>query len=512
MIHGRTLAAILALALTCSARADQLRFLEGGSADLPSRRDGADLLLDTPMGTLRFPASDFAEIKTGPDPAREWPSRRDEARREGGADARMVAALWALDHGLVSEASAEVREVAAAHPDHPVASRMAVALKRLEAPSADPDLAAIVRSAPPGHRVRRGPHVLLVHQTSDAEAAERLGHLEAIVTAFYLRFASLGFDLAPPRTRLASIWFAKKGDYLDFLKADGADGFLTTRGYHVPSRGVVALYDSRDDPPHRRAVEAISARRDELRGAVLRLESAPPTARLRLQLAGEPPRTATRAEGLAIVAGLSRRVDRREMLLELSRREIDLGVAAHETVHQLVESSGLSPRPGAFPHWLSEGIAMQFESLRGGRWAGLGEPSAFRLRDLRRLPSTSSSGTFAPRRPSRSRVRPRRLRPVLVLHPVPPRRSPPPIREPSGRPPPPRPRRFVSGPSRLPRHFFARRANLDPRPGVRLARRDQGPRRDPPAASRPGETGLTPRRGTIRYSGRSHRRGVAQLG
>ena len=76
-------------------------------------------------------------------------------------------------------------------------------------------------------------------------------------------------------------------------------------------------------------------------------------------------------------------MSRRQLLLEMDRRAIDLGTAAHEMVHQLVAVSGLAPRHDVFPAWLHEGFAAQFEVIRGGRWAGISRAHDLRLPDSR---------------------------------------------------------------------------------------------------------------------------------
>jgi hypothetical protein len=74
-------------------------------------------------------------------------------------------------------------------------------------------------------------------------------------------------------------------------------------------------------------------------------------------------------------------------MLELDWRAIDLGTAAHEMIHQLAVDSGLVPRHDAFPHWLHEGLAAQFEVIRGGQWAGISRAHDLRLPDYRRVES-----------------------------------------------------------------------------------------------------------------------------
>ncbi len=64
---------------------------------------------------------------------------------------------------------------------------------------------------------------------------------------------------------------------------------------------------------------------------------------------------------------------------------MELGTAAHEMIHLLVAQSGLAPRHDDFPLWLHEGLAAQFEVVRGGRWAGFGHAHDLRLPDWRKI-------------------------------------------------------------------------------------------------------------------------------
>ncbi|MGB0067789.1 MAG: DUF1570 domain-containing protein, partial [Isosphaeraceae bacterium] len=80
-----------------------------------------------------------------------------------------------------------------------------------------------------------------------------------------------------------------------------------------------------------------------------------------------------------------REVRREELLLDLERRAINEGTAAHEIIHLLAANSGLLPRHDAFPVWLQEGLAMQFEVIRGDRWAGISRANDPRLPDWRRI-------------------------------------------------------------------------------------------------------------------------------
>ena len=96
-------------------------------------------------------------------------------------------------------------------------------------------------------------------------------------------------------------------------------------------------------------------------------------------------RTVGRSEAKAAIARVEGEITCETMLLDLDRRSIDLGTAAHEMIHQLAAESGLLPRHDAFPAWLHEGLAAQFEVIRGGRWSGISRAHDLRLPDWRRI-------------------------------------------------------------------------------------------------------------------------------
>lgn len=376
--------ALVAFTAGGTAQGDLIYFRGGGDAQLPTTVEGDRIILLLPDGNLELRREDIAKRVPGFWPPDEWDSRRREARAKG-LEARYRAAWWAIENGLTLEAIPELRELHALDPKHRPTARMAAVLDRLDAPCPDPDIAAFRAALGIEARIARGPHVLLLHQHSEAEAAERVAVLERVITGFHLLFAAEGVELRVPRRRLVSAWFADRKDYLAFLHSQGADAFATTGGYFHPTWGAVVACDARSGEKQRAAREALAARRDELRRYADVLEQAPPRARIRMKLGDEPTRLVGRADGRALLERLEREAAYRTMLLDLDWRTIDLGLAAHEMVHQLVWDSGLAPRHDAFPIWLHEGFAAQFELIRGGRWAGISRANDLRLPDWRGL-------------------------------------------------------------------------------------------------------------------------------
>jgi hypothetical protein len=364
-----------------SAHAELLYFKAGGQAQLPATVDGQVVTVDTPGGKLVFQRDDFRKIVPGHWPPAEWPERRTQAFASD-AQARFEAAWWALENGLTPEAEAMLREAHAADPKHQPTARLVALLDRLKPSCDDPNIEELEDSLGGRFEKLRGPHVLLLHQHSPEEAAARVDVIERVVTTYYLSMAAQGFDLPVPGERLVAAWFAHHEDYLAYLHNEQADAFRTTTGYFHPTRDAVLSYDLRSSPTQRTSQEALIARRRELAQA---REQLPTRGRVRLSMAGAPTQTLARSGAIAVLDRLDREVSRQQLLLDLDRRAMDLGTAAHETIHQLVAHTHLAPEHDDFPIWLHEGLAAQYEVVRGGRWSGLARAHDARLPDWHKI-------------------------------------------------------------------------------------------------------------------------------
>ena len=334
---------MVVLVAATAARGDWLVFRAGGQAQLPATVRGDVVEVKTPDGPKSFARSDFAKIVPGQDPEAEWPALRDRALGED-AEAKFRAAWWALEHGLTPEAVAWLDASRTSLAGLPTGRRMLAMLDALRLPCPDTNLEPVLRALRPGRfKVLRGDHVVLLHQGDGPTARERLDVAERVVTTFCLTFAAQGFEPIAPTRRLVSVCFADRRDYVAFLARVEASAFAETQGFTHPTLGAVFAFDARGDADQQTRRRALANRIRE----------------------GAP----------------ASEVDRLSLLLKLDRRTIDLGILAHETVHQLAVATGIEPRPDAFPTWLHEGLAAQFEVVRGGRWAGVGRVNDLRLPD-----------------------------------------------------------------------------------------------------------------------------------
>ncbi|MDX2037153.1 MAG: DUF1570 domain-containing protein [Isosphaeraceae bacterium] len=379
----RPLVIVALLGLATPAPADLLYFARGGRAELPADVDGESVRVQAPSATLTFRKSDFSSIVDRPTVAQEWPTRLEKARK-GSPDDRFAAAWWALENGLTPEACTLIRAVHAEDPTHGAAARLAAMLDRIDRELPLPaDLDEIETIS--GTRLQRetGRIAVVFHQDQPALARRRLEVVERVAVTFLLVFTARGMELAPPPHKLVSLWYADQNAYIAFLNRSDAGAFRSTQGYYHPTRGIVAGYDAAAGEAHLKARSGLDLRRRELDLLERTVDALKPGMRASIRIADEPARIVDRARASTLLETARRELARAELMLELDQLSADLGVTAHETVHQMVMSTGLARDHETFPTWLNEGLATQFEAVRGGIWAGYGRLNDRRLPDFR---------------------------------------------------------------------------------------------------------------------------------
>lgn len=365
------------------ARGEVVEFRAGGTACLPAEIDGDVVKLLAPGKSYEFRRSDFRAIEPGGCPEREWPEKLKGAK-SGGARALYEAGWWALSHGLTTEAVDCLVEAHRIDPSMEPLGKLTRVVERLGGARPDPDVDRVKAGLATSFEETRSDHVLLLHQQPEAEAKELVETLEKVIATFYLTFTAQGFDLELPAERVVVVWYAESDLFHEQVKREAGEYLPSNDGYYAPARGIVLLADTRDTPAHRNAAEANRERMSQVERAAEEVGRMPARGRVRLSLAGEPSRPMDRAGASQSLDRARREVDRQERLLDLRRRQIDVGTAAHEMVHLLASRSGLLPGGASYPIWLQEGLATQFEVVRGGRWAGVGRVHESRLDEWNR--------------------------------------------------------------------------------------------------------------------------------
>ncbi len=357
LLRPLSLLAAISLA-SASARAELLYFNDGGRLHVAAEVRDGHVRIKGATEEYVFRTEDFLKIVPGHDPEQDWKARRETAL-ESGAEARFAAAWWALENGLVAEAAAMLRAAHAVDSAHQPTARLVALLDHLDRPCPDPETASLRNAIGVRLDTAHSCHVVLYHQSSRAQAETRIDLLERVLTAYYLVLTADGIDLNLPDEKLVCVALRDQSDYLRFLRSQHAGAFSTTYGYYHPALRAVVTFDLRTAPRWAAACRALDSARSAL---PLASDSRPSL---------DDPKT--------------RNLQRQRLLQEMEIRANADGTAAHELIHALTCASGLAPTLEDFPHWLHEGLAAQFEVVRGNRWAGVGQAHDIRLTDWRKV-------------------------------------------------------------------------------------------------------------------------------
>ncbi|MEM7476202.1 MAG: DUF1570 domain-containing protein [Planctomycetota bacterium] len=169
---------------------------------------------------------------------------------------------------------------------------------------------------PPGFALRKTKHYVIVYNTSEAYA-EWVGLLfEQLYRGFYNYWGTRHrVDLQEPRFPLVALVFNNKQSYIQFARPKVGDAAETMIGFYDMQTNRMVTYD--------------------LTGAN------------------------GMANGQNSQASNARLIDQ---ILRRPQAERTVATIVHEAVHQIAYNSGLQVRLADNPRWLSEGLAMFFES------------------------------------------------------------------------------------------------------------------------------------------------------
>ncbi|ADB18620.1 protein of unknown function DUF1570 [Pirellula staleyi DSM 6068] len=206
------------------------------------------------------------------------------------------------------------------------------------APLAAADLAAAtLKDLPDGFRVHSTKHYLIIYNTSNVYA-EWVGALyERLYSAFYTFWTHRGIELKDPEFPLVAVVFDSQSSYAAFSRHELGEGSLSIIGYYSLQTNRVVMYD------------LTGSQNDSVTG------------------------------GKQAAAKINQ---------ILSRPEAERNVATivHEATHQLVHNSGFQQRFADIPFWVSEGLAIYFEtpdlaSAKG--WRNIGGVNRVNLLNFR---------------------------------------------------------------------------------------------------------------------------------
>ncbi len=189
----------------------------------------------------------------------------------------------------------------------------------------------------PGFRIHQTEHYLIYYNTSRAYA-EWCGALyERLYKGFYDYWQDRGLTLHDPPTPLVALVFQDRKSFDTYARVDYGEATPPPYGYYNQDTNYVLTYDM----------------------------------------------TGIEGAGFGERQGISARVN---AILSRPGAEGTVATIIHEATHQLAFNSGMHERRADVPRWLSEGMAIYFESpdLKSSRgWTKIGAVNMLRLRPFR---------------------------------------------------------------------------------------------------------------------------------
>jgi hypothetical protein len=191
---------------------------------------------------------------------------------------------------------------------------------------------------PSGFRIHKTAHYVICYNTSQAYARWCGALFERLYLAFTTFWRERGMKLSDPQGPLVALIFDRKGTYAEYSREELGDATSAVIGYFSLRTNRMTMYD----------LTGV----DALRG-------------------GTRVRTAEHIN----------------RILSRPQAEQTVSTIIHEATHQLAFNCGLQTRYADIPLWVSEGIAVYFETpdLRSKRgWRNIGAVNRRRLYDFRK--------------------------------------------------------------------------------------------------------------------------------
>ena len=201
------------------------------------------------------------------------------------------------------------------------------------------ELASMYESADLDQHALTSEHYVVVYRGSPAYARWIIGLYERLYRGFYDYWNNLGAELTPPDFPLLVNVFENRTGYLKQAQNDGLRQAETMIGYYHLFSNHTVSYDL------------------------------------------------THSQGRGSQAELSKSALIRQ-IRSSPGAERTIATIVHEAVHQLTYNSGLQTRKADNPIWLSEGIALFFESpdlTSTQGWSGIGKTNQYQLNALQHM-------------------------------------------------------------------------------------------------------------------------------
>ncbi|QDU28089.1 hypothetical protein ETAA8_31820 [Anatilimnocola aggregata] len=220
---------------------------------------------------------------------------------------------------------------------------------KLFQPQARPEFTRqLLGSLPVGFKIHQTKHYSICYNTSPGYAQWVGALYERLYSAFYAYWSRKGAELKEPEFQLAAIVFDTRANYELFARNELGDSTKSIMGYYSLHTNLVTMYD--------------------LTG----LED--------LRFAGDRNSAA-----------------RISQVLSQPNAERNVATIVHEATHQLAFNSGLQQRFTDTPFWVSEGLAVFFETpdLDNSKgWRNVGAVNRYNLINFRKYLRTRQPGSL----------------------------------------------------------------------------------------------------------------------
>jgi len=293
-------------------------------------------------------------------------------------------ATWAQEQGLAYEYVAALRTALLLDRRHEAARR---ALRRYAAryrvlPVNKEASAELLAAMGDSFRLRRTRHYRIAYNCSEAFAMASAERLEATYRRFMGFFEARYFQPAPLTDRLEVVLFADRKGFEAYVARE-APTLRHSSGFYLSKTGRCYFYDRVNDAHYREQLAALEAARQEV-AAFQRQVTEGEGKRFRVRRPNGTEAELSRVELLGELAAQQRQVEGGYAELHALYEELNASVTVHEAVHQLAYTCGVHSRYYETPKWLSEGLALYFDSgadVRGQRLTGVALRRAITFRE-----------------------------------------------------------------------------------------------------------------------------------
>jgi len=300
----------------------------------------------------------------------------------------MASARRAIEEGKLSTADALFRRAWLDGRTQDAAARELVSLHSREdftLPVDEPALARTIEALPHAFKRFESAHFVVLSDADSAFTRERAKLLERAREQFYRVAASMGLPAMPHPAKLACVLFDDVETYRTFAKdRDGLDASWIG-GYFSASSNRIVFYNHASSPESRRGTDSMAKFQRQMDRTRAEAHDA--------EVGGDQPRAERLRQALAEQTRTLKDYQRR---LDENARAVSDTKTIHECIHLLAFNSGTQRRDHEYPFWISEGLAMAFESERQGGLFGPDRPSTLITDRLERYDTLLDEGRLIP--------------------------------------------------------------------------------------------------------------------